>query len=472
MSRPFAVLRHDGATGRGLSDPCGTLGDAQWLAFEKPLEWVTCHHPEEVLTGLETAATWWHDGHWVVGFLTYEASSGFDEALTCYPPGAMPVACWARCAPPALHHGAPPLDGAPDSLPPLHWQPALDQRAYVRALRSIHHHIALGDTYQVNYTFPLTAPFDGSPSDLFLSLHRAQPTACYGAFLDLERFAVCSVSPELFFALDGERIWARPMKGTAARGRFPREDDAQRQGLADSLKDRAENVMIVDMLRNDLGKVARPGSVRVRDLFAVETHPTVHQLTSTVEAESAASLPDLMHALFPCASITGAPKVRTMELIRQLEVGPRELYTGSIGWLAPASDHRPRRACFNVAIRTAVVDRQRRQVRFGTGGGIVWDSQAQDEYEECRTKARILRTETPSFELLETLYWHPLRGYRHRRYHLERLLASARYFRLSLRSRSHPLPSADAIVGRCVFRCIGCGIARGPRAPRALASAP
>lgn len=433
MSQPFAVLRHDGASGpgtsrHGASEPCGALGDAQWLAFDEPLDVVSCDTPEGVLEALDTAAAWWDDGHWVVGFLTYEASPAFDNALTCYSPGSMPVAWWARCAPPTRHHGVPPLPTTGAAVPPLRWQPALDRRAYIRALETIHHHIALGDTYQVNYTFPLTAPFDGSASDLFLSLHRAQPTACHGAFLDVGRFAVCSVSPELFFGLDGRRLWARPMKGTAARGRFPQEDDAHRQQLIDSIKDRAENVMIVDMLRNDLGKVARPGSVQVRDLFAVETHPTVHQLTSTVVAQSDASLTRLMAALFPCASITGAPKVRTMELIRQLEVAPRELYTGSIGWLAPKADGHAKQARFNVAIRTAVVDRRHRQVRFGTGGGIVWDSRAEDEYEECRTKARILNAEAPSFELLETLYWHPLRGYRHHRYHLERLLASARYF--------------------------------------------
>lgn len=417
MTDPFAVLRHDAVD-----------GGPRWLAFASALEVVSCRAVDEVPKALEIVDAWWQQGHWVVGMLTYEAAPAFDDALVAHSPGAMPVAWWARCAPPTVHHGSPPLTAHQNTLPSLDWQPILARSAYGRAIAEIHRYIAAGDTYQVNYTFPLVADYPGHGSDLFLALHRAQPTAAHGAYLDLGRFVVCSVSPELFFSLDGHRLLTRPMKGTAARGRYPAEDQRRIQDLGKSDKDRAENVMIVDMMRNDLGKVARPGSVRVEDLFRIESHPTVHQLTSTVSAESDASLPQILAALFPCASITGAPKVRTMEIIRRLEIAPRGIYTGSLGWLAPATARTPRRAHFNVAIRTATVDRRNRQVRFGTGGGIVWDSRADTEYEECRTKARILQATPPPFDLLETLRWHPERGYRHFRYHWQRLQASARYF--------------------------------------------
>lgn len=413
---PFAVLRDDEPN-----------GPPRWLAFDAPDTVMSCRRPQEVPALLQQVDTWWRQGHWAVGLLTYEAAAGFDPALVTHPPGPMPVAWWARCRSPKVHLGSPPLAAGSAPLPPLDWQAGLHRNAYRQALATIRDHIAAGDTYQVNYTFPLGADFDGRSEDLFLSLHRAQPAAAHSAYLDLGRFVVCSVSPELFFSQTGQRILTRPMKGTAARGRFPREDARQAASLLASAKDRAENVMIVDMMRNDLGKVAHPGSVRVEDLFSVETHPTVHQMTSTIAADSAASLPELMAALFPCASITGAPKVRTMAIVRQLETTPRGIYTGSLGFLSPAGPGRPRRASFNVAIRTALVDRHHRRVHFGTGGGIVWDSDPESEYEECRTKTRILRS-PPPFSLIETLRWRPTSGYRRFEQHFRRLLASARHF--------------------------------------------
>lgn len=423
QASPFAVLRHDQHTEDGRHRK-----ENRWLAFDRPEDVLSCHRPQDVPALLEEVNAWWQEGHWVVGLLTYEAASAFDPALVTFPAGPMPVTWWARCAAPTIHRGQPPLVPSREPLPQLDWQAALDPAAYRHAISTIHRHIARGDTYQVNYTFPLQAPFGGRSEDLFLALHRAQATAAHSAYLDLGRFVACSVSPELFFALDGHRLLTRPMKGTAARGRFALEDRARAQALAGSPKDRAENVMIVDMMRNDLGKIATPGSVRVTELFAVETHPTVHQLTSTITAESQASLPQIMAALFPCASITGAPKVRTMEIIRQLEVAPRGIYTGSLGFLEPAREGRPRRASFNVAIRTALVDRDEQHVHFGTGGGIVWDSKAESEYEECRTKARVLRSPTPTFSILETLCWQPEQGYRRFQRHFQRCLASARFF--------------------------------------------
>nr|BAG55467.1 putative para-aminobenzoate synthase, component I [uncultured bacterium] len=213
------------------------------------------------------------------------------------------------------------------------------------------------------------------------------------------------------------------MKGTAVRGRTLAEDEAQIDWLRQSEKNRAENVMIVDMIRNDIGRVARVGSVSVPRLFDIERYPTVLQMTSTVNGRSDASLPDILAAMFPCASITGAPKVRTMEIIRELEPAPRGVYTGAIGTISPG-----RQAQFNVAIRTVTIDRTAQRATYNVGSGIVWDSDASDEYAECRLKSRVLVEQRPSFDLLESLLWTPAEGYFLLDEHLDRLAASAAYF--------------------------------------------
>jgi para-aminobenzoate synthetase/4-amino-4-deoxychorismate lyase len=292
--------------------------------------------------------------------------------------------------------------------------------AYARALTCIQEHIAAGDTYQVNYTFPLEADFAGDPEALFARLLAAQRPS-QAAFLDLGRFALASSSPELFFRRERDHLTTRPMKGTSVRGLTAEEDDRCAVALQASLKDRAENLMIVDLLRNDLGRVARFGSVRVPALFEVERYPTLLQMTSTVIATSGAALPEVLAALFPCGSITGAPKRRTMEIIAALEPSPRGVYTGAIGWAAPDGT-----ASFNVAIRTAVVDREKSRVVFGVGSGVVADSTAESEYAECLLKARILHE--PAFSLIETLAFTPQDGYWLLDDHLARLISSARYF--------------------------------------------
>jgi para-aminobenzoate synthetase/4-amino-4-deoxychorismate lyase len=213
------------------------------------------------------------------------------------------------------------------------------------------------------------------------------------------------------------------MKGTARRGRTLDEDRARRDALRASSKEQAENVMIVDMIRNDLGRIATTGTVRVTDLFALERYPNVWQMTSTVTAESTATLDEVFAAMHPSASVTGAPKVRTMELLRGWEDGPRGVYTGAVGYVAPGG-----RAHFNVAIRTAVVDHERGRVHFGVGAGIVWDSDPQQEYEECLAKGAVFGSRRPSFELLETLLWSPGEGFLLLERHLGRMRGSAEYF--------------------------------------------
>ncbi|MBE2225143.1 MAG: chorismate-binding protein, partial [Anaerolineae bacterium] len=228
------------------------------------------------------------------------------------------------------------------------------------------------------------ADFQGDPWGLFSDLALAQAGG-YGAYVDTGQHVLCSASPELFFRLDGDVLTSKPMKGTAVRGQTPAEDDENAAWLQQSEKNRAENVMIVDMIRNDMGRVAETGSVHVPRLFEVERYPTVLQMTSTVTAKTQASLTEIFQAMYPCASITGAPKVNTMKIIRELEPEPRGVYTGAIGFIAPN-----RQAQFNVAIRTVTVDREKETAVYHVGSGVVWDSNAQEEYEECLLKAKVL----------------------------------------------------------------------------------
>ncbi|MCP3959173.1 MAG: aminodeoxychorismate synthase component I [bacterium] len=407
-------------------------GEDRWLLFRDPVATFAPTALADVLPALAEVEAAAARGLWAAGFLSYEAAPAFDPALHAHEGGALPLVWWGLFSEPrelALGaRGGAGTDTSGGAV--LDWRSAVTRAAYRRALRRIRAHIAAGDTYQVNYTFPLETPFAGEPEELFAALTAAQKGR-YGAYVDIGRFAVCSASPELFFELDGERIVARPMKGTAGRGRFSSEDDLKAAALEASSKDRAENLMIVDMVRNDLGKIAEPGSVETRELFGVETYPTVHQLTSTVSARTGESFTGILRALFPSASITGAPKVSTSRIIEELEAAPRGVYTGSIGFLAPG-----RRARLNVAIRTATVDRATATATYGTGGGIVWDSDAEAEYEECRAKARVLSPRPSDFALLETLLWRPRSGYFLLERHLDRLTASARYFGFALDQRA------------------------------------
>jgi para-aminobenzoate synthetase/4-amino-4-deoxychorismate lyase len=234
-----------------------------------------------------------------------------------------------------------------------------------------------------------------------------------------------SASPELFFRLDGRTITCKPMKGTAARGLTLAQDKILRDGLACSIKNRAENVMVADMIRNDLGRIAVPGSVQVESLYDVEKFPTVWQMTSTITAQTDSSITDVFGALFPSASITGAPKKSTLEIIAGIESSPREIYTGAIGYVAPG-----RAAQFNVAIRTVSIDKHNGSGVCGIGGGIVWDSDAGEEYEECRLKARWLLqpAATKQFRLLESMLWEPGRGIFLPDLHKTRLMRSIEYF--------------------------------------------
>ena len=392
--------------------------DREWLHFSKPHRVISTeniHNAGETLLEIERLV---NENHWyAAGFVSYEAAPAFDNALRVIESDEFPLLWFGLYDPPQSVQ----LPTTVKDFSNLHWEPTTERSVYNAAITKVKEQIASGKTYQVNYTMRLQTEFTEDPWEFFLFM--AQTQNKYAAYIDTGRYVICSASPELFFELDGEMLTGRPMKGTAKRGRTTKEDGELANWLHHSVKNRAENVMIVDMIRNDFGHIAEIGSVHVPQLFTVETYPTLLQMTSTVKAKTKAPLAEIFNALFPCASITGAPKVSTMNIIAELETTPRKIYTGSIGTIAPN-----RKARFNVAIRTALIDRKNNKAEYGVGGGIVWDSTSTDEYSEALLKARVLNQRPQGFSLLETLLWQPESGYFLFEKHLERMADSAAYF--------------------------------------------
>jgi para-aminobenzoate synthetase / 4-amino-4-deoxychorismate lyase len=411
----------------------------KWLRFRDPRQIIVAYEVEEVVAALKSIELLVQSHGWhAAGFLSYEATSAFDNALCAHSVQDFPL-LWFGLYPNAEEYELPKADFEAYVLAePV---PAISQEEYGQAIERIKRYISSGDTYQVNYTLRLKSCFRGDPFQLFLAMVQAQ-SAGYSAWIDTGRYAICSASPELFFHLEGDKLTCKPMKGTVRRGRTLDEDASLADWLHHSEKNRAENLMIVDMIRNDLGRVAEVGSVQVPQLFEVERHPTLWQMTSTVTATCRKSFSEIMTALFPCASITGAPKIRTTQIIAELEPSARGIYTGSIGFLAPN-----RMAQFSVAIRTAVVDRNTAQVEYGSGGGIVWDSACGDEYTEALLKSRVLTEQRPEFSLLETMLWTPGESLFLLDYHLQRLADSAKYFGFPA--------NIECIRKRLLARCSG-----------------
>ncbi len=377
---------------------------------------------EEVPSAIEAVEDAVASGLHAAGYLSYDAAPGIDPVLSAQQGTSFPLLCFGL-----FERRQPCVPGEQVvanrcSISP--WKPSIPEAVYAESVGRIHEYIAAGDTYQVNYTFQMMADFDGDARALYRDLCRSQGAA-YCAYLDFGRYQILSVSPELFFSLTDGVLTTRPMKGTRPRGRWLAEDRRFACELRDAAKDRAENLMIVDLLRNDLGRISATGSVAVEHLWQVEQYETVLQLTSTVRSNmrEGTSLRELFSALFPCGSVTGAPKVRTMQIIAELESQPRGLYTGAIGFLSPSGT-----AQFSVAIRTVCVDRDQKQASFGVGGGITHDSEGRQEFQECAVKSRVLVTKRPEFSLLETMLYEPEYGYYLLDRHLERLEGSARYF--------------------------------------------
>ena len=355
-----------------------------WLAFTRPVDVLIASCPEDVCAVLDAVAAHCSGGGWAAGYLTFEAASGLDRAFSRPLPAGTALAEFGLFSGPCRSTSAPAIAGGGSNCERPRWRLSESFPRYEEKLATIHDAIGRGDVYQVNYTMR----FHGCRVHPGLLFDRAARTAPCGAWLERDGAAIVSASPELFFRLDDTVILSSPMKGTAARRPDAQEDLAQRRWLAASAKNRAENLMITDMVRNDLGRIAEVGTVRTHDLFRIHALPTVWQMTSTVAARTRASLTDIFRALFPAASITGAPKIAAWELIRELEDSPRGIYTGAIGYVGPGRSGL--RAQFNVAIRTARIRSDSGDALYGVGGGIVWDSQPEEEYAEARLKARVL----------------------------------------------------------------------------------
>jgi para-aminobenzoate synthetase/4-amino-4-deoxychorismate lyase len=394
---------------------------AGWNAsFREPIEQHSVHALDEVTSLVRSAEAATARGFWVALALSYEAAPAFDSALTAKAASKFPLAWMGVFEKPS----PPPADSAAEFrfLNP-EWLSEITGEEYRRAIRSIRDYIESGDTYQINFTFPLRDTLAGDSFGCFRGVAESQGAA-YSAYLDIGTHRILSFSPELFLERRGSTLITRPMKGTLARGRWNEEDAERVEQLRSSPKDRAENVMIVDLLRSDLGKVAETGSVKVTELFAVEKLSRVLQMTSTVTAVQRpdVTMVDILRAVFPSGSVTGAPKPRSMAIISELEREPRGIYTGAIGLMSPNGD-----AVFSVPIRTLSVDATSGDATFGVGGAITWDSTTEGEYEECRLKAKFLTDPWEKFDLLETI---ALRDgeFSLLDRHLDRARDSARYF--------------------------------------------
>ena len=395
-------------------------GAIEPLVFSNPLEILETTALLEVPAIIEKVEKAVGEGFYAAGYVSYEAAPAFHSEMQVRPAGEMPLVWFGIFSEPQ-RSVVLPEEQQPYNV--SDWKMASSVERYKNGIQLIKQAIEEGDTYQVNYTERLSAKFEGSDMAFYRQLARNQQ-ADYGAYLNLGRFRVLSASPELFFKVQNGMLTAKPMKGTAPRGRTTGEDRNHVSALLSSEKERAENLMIVDLLRNDMSRLAKPGTVKADSLFTVETYPTVHQLTSTIEAQldKKTTILEWFQALFPCGSITGAPKISTMKYIAALEQTPREVYCGAIGFITPDKD-----AVFNVPIRTVVIDREKGLARYGVGGGVTWDSTSEGEYKELQTKAEVLTAKRPVFSLLESLKLedgkYPLLSH-----HLSRLKDSSAYF--------------------------------------------
>jgi para-aminobenzoate synthetase/4-amino-4-deoxychorismate lyase len=397
--------------------------------FSRLISVIQANEPGEVEPALAALENARRDGRYLAGYFAYELGYALEPCLRSLMPHKrdVPLLWFGVFESRELFEGQAALDFLKTQVEgrayagPLHhgW----NSGEYTERFARIRDLIEAGDIYQANLSFRSSFPFVGDPMAFHLML-RERSMAAHGAFIHDGSRHVLSLSPELFFAVSPEgEIVAKPMKGTSPRGVDADDDIALRDALKTSAKDRAENLMIVDLLRNDLGRVAQMGSVSVQDIFAIETYPTVHQMVSTVHArlKPRVSIDALLRALFPCGSVTGTPKIRAMEIIRNLEPDARGVYCGAIGYFAPDG-----RAAFSVAIRTLTISSG--QGKLGIGGAVVHDSSAKSEYGECLLKALYFETARRPLELIETLRFSPRTGLIRRDIHLRRMERSAAAF--------------------------------------------
>jgi para-aminobenzoate synthetase component 1 len=363
------------------------------MLFEKPREIIVAATPDQYLEALDAAEAARRGGRWLAGYFAYEAGYLLEPRLA----GLLPVRRRGPLAVLGVFDG-PSETVRAEPRPAKTNGPIFDARAawpleeYERRFRRLHQHLRQGDCYQANLTFPVNAAWSGEPLAAFDALIARQPVK-YGALVALAEPIVLSRSPELFFSVDADgMIETHPMKGTSPRGSTPEEDRQLKEFLLKDEKTQAENRMIVDLLRNDISLISEVGTLDVPELFRIETYPTVHQMVSRVRAKlrGGVTVAQIFAALFPCGSVTGAPKIRAMQILRELEDVPREAYCGAIGWMAPGGRMR-----FSVAIRTLSLF-QGGEAVYNVGGGVVFDSTAEAEYEECLLKAKFATGTVPA----------------------------------------------------------------------------
>jgi para-aminobenzoate synthetase/4-amino-4-deoxychorismate lyase len=410
------------------------LDDGPRRVFAAPLAVITADRAAELPAALTAVAAALAQGQHVAGWLGYELGYALEPRLGGAEGPLLRLGVFA-----APQAAAPAVTGRAYAGP---LRPQWDEGAYAERFERVKDYIAAGDIYQANLSFRAGFTFAGEPYALYEQL-RAASGAAHCGFIDDGDRQILSLSPELFFELSaGGMLTARPMKGTAARGR---DDEAERAALAASPKDRAENLMIVDLIRNDLSRIAQKGSVEVSGLFKVESYPTLHAMVSTVTAQKRedAGIADILRALFPCGSVTGAPKIRAMEILRELETSPRGVYCGAIGHFSPAPNNQFS-ARFNVAIRTLTIAGG--QGELGIGGGVVQDSGAASEYAECLLKAQFFKGSRQPLELIETLRWE--NSFVRLESHLARMENSARIFGLAFNTDAAKAALGRAVAGR------------------------
>lgn len=411
--------------------------EAAWL-FTQPVREIIALNSDELPAALAAIDEEREKGHYLAGYLSYEAGYSLSAKLT-------PFRQQHTIDNPLLQFYAfeavtrlPPsevteaLQQLPESEPYIrNWQPTESEAQYIAKLERIHEYIGAGDTYQVNHTYRVDFDLDGSIDGLYQALRERQKVA-FSCLMHLPQRSVLSLSPELFIRKQGTRLSTKPMKGTTPRGKDDVEDAAILKAMAEDKKQRSENVMIVDLMRNDIGRLASAGSVKVSQLFEIQTFKTLHQMISTIEGQVEQKIPfaEVIKGLFPCGSITGTPKIRTMEIIHEMEATPRDIYTGAIGFITPDNDF-----TFNVPIRTLHFPAGSQHGTLGIGGGIIYESNPLDEWHESQLKARFVTGMNQQFKLIETLrYDASVQQLLRVEQHIARLTQSAAEF-------AYPLPA-------------------------------
>ncbi|MFF2587821.1 aminodeoxychorismate synthase component I [Peribacillus butanolivorans] len=388
------------------------------LYFTEPKEVFIAHSLQDVLPQFQKVQAAIEQGYYAAGYVSYEAAPAFEKSFKVKEGAKMPLLWFGIFEKPEEFPGK--ITG---SFQLNDWESETDSHTYNSGFQTIKAEIEKGNTYQVNYTMRLQSMFEGDDFAFYDRLKRAQRSN-YSAYLNIGTHRILSASPELFFRWEDGQLITRPMKGTVKRGVTVKTDQANAEWLACSEKNQAENLMIVDLLRNDLGMIAEQGSVQVPKLKEIEKYPTVWQMTSTITAKTKpkTTIIDIFKALFPCGSITGAPKIKTMEIITELENSPREVYCGAIGFITPECE-----AVFNVPIRTVVIEKETGKAEYGVGGGITWDSVLLEEYDEAFLKAKLLSEERPTYQLLESIKLEDGQYFLLDE-HIDRMMQSAGYF--------------------------------------------